>query len=910
MQPPPCASGVCPQCARPLAPGPGGTLCVACLARRLQAAAAPAAELPPAAAALPPGFEFVELLGRGGMGNVYLVFQDNLSRYVALKQLSGAWQHDPRARERFLREAQAAARLSHPGIVPIIEIGTDAPGVWYTMEYVEGGDLAQLLARRGGRLPWREAVALVLLVAEAIQHAHAAGVVHRDLKPSNILLDAAGAPKVADFGLAWLASHEGRDLTAPGEILGTPAYLPPETLSAAGRTHDPRLGDLYALGALLFHLVAGRPPFEGQHPAEILAAIARETPPHVSAVTRDASLPHTLDDVCATCLRKQPADRYPSADRLIQALRACADRPRFQHRLRRRNWLLAFSAAAVLALAAAAVRWSDPADWRTLSGIVATPASVIAIAPLDPVGADEATALLASALQDELASTLTRITDLKVIATRSTRTLPIQPGHWRTARETLGADTILAGKVRKWEDKVWASVQLIDTRDGTMRWSRTYIVRESNALNLQTDIATAIAIHLNRALRPGRQDASRGTTSRSPHAQELFARARTLMTDASNSVGDLATAASLLEQALQADPGFALAAAQLSLAYSQMYHWGNDRSDRRLALVLDAAQTALRLNPDLAEAEIALGHYYFRGSRDYVTARRHFDRALALSPHHAEALEALAHAERREGAFATAARHFEAALQIDPLNAILAYNTADTFLRLRDYEKASALLHRSLSLRPGHVALVKLRGDLYVAWKGDLDPMRDDLEHRDPSQPTPDLFLMDRIDHLILAHRLDDALSALRSSRLTVLEGQSIYLTRDGYEALLLQLAGENAAARPLASHALAALRGELSRRPNDPRMLLHAGQMEAILGNLAEAQRLVRRILTPGDLAAADAFDRGIYLRSFAVMLATSGEDETAREVIDLLLSEPNQTSPAYLSLHPALRRFSQKTP
>lgn len=882
---------------------------MSCLSRRLQAARATPPDAPPPAA-LPAGFEFVEFLGRGGMGEVYLVFQDSLSRYVALKQLSGTWQHDPRARERFLREAQAAARLSHPGIAPILEIGADAPGVWYTMEYVEGGDVAQLLARRGGRLPWREAVALVLQVAEALRHAHAAGVAHRDLKPSNILLDAAGAPKVVDFGLAWLAGHEGRELTAPGEILGTPAYLPPEALSASTRAHDPRAGDLYSLGALLFHLVAGRPPFEGRHPAEILGAIANETAPRLSSVVSTDRLPAALDDVCATCLRKQPADRYASAAGLIQALHACTGRSSPWHRLRRRKGVALFSAIVGLTLVAAAMRWDNLPGWSSLRGIVATPPPVIAVVPLEPMGTDDATAFLASALQDEVAATLTRITDLRVIATRSTRTLPARAIDWRAARETLGADTILTGKVRRWEDKVWASVQLIDTRDGTMHWSRTFIVRESNALNLQTDIATAIAVQLNRALRRGRQDASRGTTSHSPHAQEWFARARALMTDASHSVGNLAAAAALLEQALQADPGFALAAAQLSLAHSQMYHWGNDRSDRRLALVLDAAQTALRLNPDLAEAEIALGHYYFRGSRDYVTARRHFDRALALSPNHADALEALAHAERREGSFETAARHFEAALQIDPLNAILAYNTADTFLRLRDYEKASALLHRSLSLLPGHVALVKLRGDLYVAWKGDLAPMRDDIEHRDPSQPTPDLFLMDRIDYLILAHRLDDALSALRASNLTVLEGQSIYLTRDGYEALLLQLAGQNPAARPLASRALAALREELIRRPNDPRVLLHAGQMEAILGHPAEAQRLVRRILTRGDLAAADAFDRGIYLRSFAVMLATSDQPEQAREVIDVLLSEPNQTSPAYLSLHPALSPFAKKIP
>jgi hypothetical protein len=300
-----------------------------------------------------------------------------------------------------------------------------------------------------------------------------------------------------------------------------------------------------------------------------------------------------------------------------------------------------------------------------------------------------------------------------------------------------------------------------------------------------------------------------------------------------------------------------------------------------------------------------LGDYYFRGSRDYVTAKPHFQRALTLTPNNPDALAALAHIERRQGDFRDASIHFRAALQLDPLNAILAYNTADTFVRLRDYEAASLLLERSLKAMPHHVALVKLRGDLYVAWRGDLGPMREDIFHRDPKLPTPDLYLMDKIDWLILEGRVDDALATLKESKLDVLEGQSIYLCRAGYEALLLQLKGDTRAAKSAAERALPEVMRELQRRPNDGRILLHAGQMYAILGHLTEGERLVRRTLTPGDMAAADAFDRGFFLRALGIMFAMAGEDAKARDVLRALLKEPNQTSVQYLNLHPALRRL-----
>ncbi|MCX6953401.1 MAG: tetratricopeptide repeat protein, partial [Verrucomicrobia bacterium] len=373
----------------------------------------------------------------------------------------------------------------------------------------------------------------------------------------------------------------------------------------------------------------------------------------------------------------------------------------------------------------------------------------------------------------------------------------------------------------------------------------------------------------------------------------------------------LIAAEGLLTAAVHADPTFAAAYAQLSLVHTRMYNWGNDRTDRRLELGLDAAQSALRLNPDLPEAELALGNYYYRGSRDYATASTHFQRALALTPNSPEALEGLAQIERRRGAFAAAADHYAAALALDPLNANLAYNTADTFLRLRRYTESSALLEQALARLPGQASLVKLRGDLHVAWTGDLGPMREDLAHREPDKATTaDANLFDRIEYLILAHRLDDALAALRRSQFNRLDGQSICLVRDGFEALLLQLAGQHAEARAAALRALPLLERDLTLTPNDPRLVFHAGQMEAIIGSIPIGERRIARLFTPRDLAAVDAFDRGIYLRSLAILQANVGADDRARATLRTLLAEPNQTSIAYLARHPALARFAKYFP
>jgi tRNA A-37 threonylcarbamoyl transferase component Bud32 len=282
-----------------------------------------------------PGYEILGELGRGGMGVVYKARQVRLNRTVALKMILAGGHAAPAEVARFRREAEAAARLQHPGVVQIYEIGEHEAGPYFSLEFVPGGSLAARLA--DGPLPPLEAARLIEAMARAVHAAHRQGIVHRDIKPQNILLTEDGQPKIADFGLAKQLDVGGQ--TRTGEVMGTPSYMAPE--QAAGRKDVGPAADVYALGAVLFELLTGRPPFVAPTALDtILQVIEAEAPP---ARSISPAVPRDLDTVCGKCLRKKPADRYESAQALADDLRRYLDGepvharpPRLWERLNRR----------------------------------------------------------------------------------------------------------------------------------------------------------------------------------------------------------------------------------------------------------------------------------------------------------------------------------------------------------------------------------------------------------------------------------------------------------------------------------------------------------------------------------------------------------------------------------------------
>ncbi len=259
-------------------------------------------------------YELLEEIARGGMGVIYRARQTNLKRIVALKMILAGQLAGEQDVQRFHAEAEAAAKLDHPGIVPIYEVGVHEGQHYFSMGYVEGESLAHKVA--AGPLPAREAAELTRKIAEAVAYAHGQGVIHRDLKPANVLLDKDGQPRISDFGLAKRVEADS-DLTATGQILGTPSYMPPE--QAAGKLDQIKeTADVYSLGALLYTLLSGRPPFQADNPLDTLLQVLEQEP--VSPRLLNPSVPRDLDTMCLKCLDKEPRRRYASAEELADEL--------------------------------------------------------------------------------------------------------------------------------------------------------------------------------------------------------------------------------------------------------------------------------------------------------------------------------------------------------------------------------------------------------------------------------------------------------------------------------------------------------------------------------------------------------------------------------------------------------------
>jgi hypothetical protein len=261
------------------------------------------------------GYEILGELGRGGMGVVYQARQPGLGRLVALKMIAGGAE----GQARFQLEAETVARLQHPNIVQIYEIGSDNGRPFVALEYVAGGSLAERL--RGNVLEPAAAAGLLLTLARAVQHAHEQGVIHRDLKPANVLLTAGGTPRIADFGLAKCLDLE-HGQTASGLIMGTPSYMPPEQAEGRHRVVGPA-ADVYALGAVLYECLTGRPPFKGASVIDTIRAVVAEEP--VSPSRLQSKTPRDLETICLKCLQKEPAKRYASAADLADDLQRSLD---------------------------------------------------------------------------------------------------------------------------------------------------------------------------------------------------------------------------------------------------------------------------------------------------------------------------------------------------------------------------------------------------------------------------------------------------------------------------------------------------------------------------------------------------------------------------------------------------------
>ena len=519
-------------------------------------------------------YELLEEIGRGGQGVVFRARQKSLNRTVALKVIGlGQWATEAHLK-RFRREAEAAASLDHPGIVPIYEVGERDGSCYFSMKFVEGGQLDEVVRRTPMSI--RQAAELIAKVAGTVHYAHEHSILHRDIKPGNILLDQKGEPHLTDFGLARLVETEST-VTRTKEVLGTPSYMAPE--QAVGETGKlTSATDVYGLGAVLYQLLTGHPPFAGGTTYETVRLVL-ETNPRRPRLW-NPKIDRELETICLKCLDKDPKRRYPSALALAEDLEHWLKHEPVQARrtgifIRGKKWvqrnpISALLAASLVALAAAA-GWIV---WKTEFIRHPVVTNGIAVLPFENLSPDPANAYFADGIQEEILTRLAGIADLKVISRTSTQRYQSKPRNLSQIAKQLGVANILEGSVQKATDQVRVNVQLINAQTDSHLWAETFDRKLIDIFEVESEIAKGIAESLQVKLTGREEQALAVKPTNNPEAYDAYLRGMAF--EARNYASVFADdramkAASFFERAVQLDPNFAIAWARLSRAQARFH---------------------------------------------------------------------------------------------------------------------------------------------------------------------------------------------------------------------------------------------------------------------------------------------------------------------------------------------------
>ena len=849
-------------------------------------------------------YEILEEIGRGGMGVIYRARQRHSGRIVALKRVVTYHADSHETLARFRREAEAAASLDHPNILPVYEVSeTEDRLPFFSMKFATGGSLRTGAFGIGGQPG--ECVRLMAKIARAIEYAHTHGILHRDLQPGNILLDARGEPLVSDFGLAkWL--DEESDLTRTLTTFGTPGYIAPE--QAEGANFGPA-ADIYSLGAILFNLLAGRPPFIGANALSVIRQAAATPAPKLRSLV--PSVDRDLEIVVARCLERDPKARYQTAGALAEDLERWLERrpiiarpvraPARVLRWSRRNPILASASTACLLLTLAVV-WL--LGEKFLAPKIPVPEKSVAVLPFENLSGDPDNAFFADGVQDEILTDLARIADLKVIG--RTSVMEYKSGVARDLRkigQQLGVAHLVEGTVQRSGNRVRVNAELVDARTDRRSWGQIYERDLADVFAIENEIATAIAGELNAKLSPNeKSEIERPTTGDIP-AFDLYTRANNLLLTESFSddmPGHLLQAADLLNRAVARDPTFFEAYCQLSYAHDGLYFYGYDHTPARLASAELAIQTAFRLRPDAGEAHLARAQNLYWGYLDYADALAELEVARRSLPNNARMFLLLGYIHRRQGRWEESARDFDRAVELDPRNLDTLLQIATNHDLFRRYAEEKLILDRALAIEPNHAEIKVVRANVDLDWKGDTQPLHQVIDEIRAENPASVRGIANNWLICALAERdaaaAKDALIALGD---TPLRDGTVHLNHPFVEGLIARMTKDEAIARAVFTAAHAEQEKIVQAEPNygPPRCAL--GLIDAALGRKDEALREGRRAveLLPVE---KDAIWGPAMHRYLAKIAAWVGDNDLACEQLAIATRVPSGVSYGQLKLMP----------
>jgi serine/threonine protein kinase/tetratricopeptide (TPR) repeat protein len=849
-------------------------------------------------------YQILEEIGRGGIGVVYRA--RHRRRIVALKRILPYHADSRDTLVRFRREAETAASLVHPNILPIYEVSECDDGLpFFGMKFAGGGSLLDAAPALRGEP--RRAVALMAKVARAVQYAHGQGILHRDLKPGNILLDGRGEPLVSDFGLAKCLEPTS-NLTRTLTSFGAPDYVAPEQVGPAGAGSG-KIGptaDVYGLGAILFDLLTGRPPFLGEHALKVIQQASEKPAPKLRTLM--PGLDRDLETICAKCLEREPGARYRSAGDLAEDLerwlegQPIAARPLSPPaqiwRWTRRNPVIAGMAALLmtLGLVAGVMMWK--------SGKPSPPATTgIAVLPFETLSDDKDDAIFADGVQDDILTKLASIRDLRVIS----HTSVMKYRGKRNIREigkALGVSHILEGTVSRGRGsaRFHLKARLIDAGNGALVWSEEYDRDLNDLFAVQSELAQKVAQRLRAKISTAEKMAVEQPPTTDLVAFELYNRAKNLLALrlSSGLKANLVQAVDLLNQAVARDPSFLQAYSRLAYAHDQLYFFGYDHTPARLALGEAAIEQAFRLHPDAGETHLAHARNLYHGHLDYGGALAELDVARQTLPNDARIFRMMGYIQRRQGRWQESTRNLEHALDLDPRHVETLHQIALSYGVLKRYADEKSVLDRALAIEPTDFDTKIALAALQFHWKADTRPMHQTIDFIRSKNPEALSTAVDEQLSWALAERdVAAAKDVLNTIDHTPLTDYSVHLNRPIIEGVIARMTRNDGDARALFTAARAQQEKTVQAEPNYGPALCVLGLIDAGLGRKEEALSEGRRAveLVPVE---KDALVGPTMIKYLAMIAAWTGDKDLACEQLAIAVRPPSTLSYGQLKLLP----------